>query len=123
MDVVLADREIDVMEVLWERGSATVAEVREQLPDELAYTTVLTVLRTLAEKGYVGYEEEGRAHRYHPLLERDLARSGALRKVMRKMFRGSPELLLTHLVTKRDVPEDAIRRMRELLDTHLQEEE
>ena len=51
-DVVLAEREMDVMAVLWELGSGTVAEVRELLPDELAYTTVLTVLRTLEKKGY-----------------------------------------------------------------------
>ena len=53
MRISFTDRELDVMAVLWERGSATVAEVRERLPDDLAYTTVLTVLRTLEEKGHV----------------------------------------------------------------------
>src|SRR5262245_49833892 len=62
------DRELDVMAVLWERGSGTVAEVRERLPDELAYTTVLTILRILQEKGYVRHEGEGRAHRFYPLV-------------------------------------------------------
>jgi BlaI family transcriptional regulator, penicillinase repressor len=123
MDVVLADREIDVMEVFWALGGATVAEVRERLPDELAYTTVLTVLRTLEEKGYVDHEELGRAHRYHALIEPDAARTGALRKVMRKLFRGSPELLLTHLVAERGVSEQELRRMHELLEARLQEDE
>ena len=58
------DRELDVMAVLWDRGPSTVAEVRENLEDPLAYTTVLTVLRTLETKGYVSHEEEGKAHRY-----------------------------------------------------------
>ena len=58
MRISFTDRELDVMAVLWERGSATVAEVRERIPDELAYTTVLTVLRTLEEKGHVGHRGE-----------------------------------------------------------------
>ena len=53
------DRELDVMAVLWDRGPSTVAEVREHLEDALAYTTVLTVLRTLETKGFVSHEEEG----------------------------------------------------------------
>ena len=63
MDVQFTDREIDVMEVLWERGPSLVAEVRAALRDELAYTTVLTILRTLEAKGYVGRSPEGRGHR------------------------------------------------------------
>ena len=73
------DRELDVMAVLWDRGDATVAEVQERLSDDLAYTTVLTVLRTLEEKGHVGHREEGRAYRYHPLVER--AEAGRARSV------------------------------------------
>ena len=61
-DVMLGDRELDVMGVLWELRSGTVAEVRERLPAELAYTTVLTILRNLEEKGFVSHEVEGRAH-------------------------------------------------------------
>src|SRR3712207_6146058 len=101
MDIVFTDRELDVMGVLWDRGPSTVAEVREALPDDLAYNTVLTVLRILKEKGHVGYEEEGRAHRYHPLVQREEAGESALRRMVRKLFRGSPELLLTQLVADR----------------------
>ncbi len=57
MEIVFTERELDVMAIVWDRGGATVAEVRERLKDELAYTTVLTVLRTLEEKGYVRHEE------------------------------------------------------------------
>ena len=73
MRITFTDRELDVMAVLWSRGSATVAEVRERLPDDLAYTTVLSVLRTLEEKGHVGHRGEGKAHRYFPLVERRVA--------------------------------------------------
>ena len=122
MEIAFTDRELDVMAVLWERGSATVAEVREQLDDVLAYTTVLTMLRILEEKGYVRHEDEGRAHRYFPLVERQAAGQSALRRVVRKLFGGSPELLLTQLVSDRDVTDDDVRRMRELLARHLKQE-
>ena len=122
MEIAFTDRELDVMAVLWERGSATVAEVREQLDDVLAYTTVLTMLRILEEKGYVRHEDEGRAHRFIPLVERQAAGQSALRRVVRKLFGGSPELLLTQLVSDRDVTNDDVRRMRELLARHLKQE-
>jgi predicted transcriptional regulator len=97
--------------------------VREGLSDELAYTTVLTVLRVLEEKGHVGHEEEGRAHRYFPLVERAEAGQSALRRLTRKVFRGSPEMLLTNLVSDRQLSEKDLRRMRELLDRRLEEGE
>src|SRR5712691_127088 len=110
------DRELDVMSVLWDLGDATVAEVREQLADKLAYTTVLTVLRTLEQKGYVEHTGEGRAHRYHPLVQREAAGRNALRRLVDKVFQGSPELLLTHLVSDKNLSDDELRRLRKLLE-------
>lgn len=121
MEILFTDRELDAMAVLWDEGSATVAEVRERIADELAYTTVLTVLRTLEEKGYVAHEEEGRAHRYFPLVERRIAGMSALRRLTCTLFRGSPEALLTHLVSDRKLTEEELRRMRRLLDERLRE--
>lgn len=119
MEVSFTHRELDVMAILWELGTGTVAEVQERLSDKLAYTTVLTVLRTLAEKGHVAHREEGRAHRYYPLVEREEAGASALRRVVRKLFRGSPELLLTQLVEDRGLSEDELQRLRSLLDQRL----
>ena len=113
------DRELDVMGVLWEEGAATVAEVRDALADDLAYTTVLTILRTLEEKGYVAHDEEGRAHRYRPLVERAKAEKSAVSKLVKKLFKGSPELLLTQLVADRKLTEDDLKRMRALIDEQL----
>ena len=123
MEIVLYERELDVMEVLWERGSATVAEVRAALADEMAYTTVLTVLRRLEEKGFVAHDEEGRAHRYRPLVERAQARESALERLTKKLFQGSPELLLTHLVSQKKLSEAELRRLRDLVEGQLPEEE
>ena len=123
MEIQFTDRELDVMDALWDLGSGTVAEVRASLPDELAYTTVLTILRILHDKGYVGYEEEGRAHRYHPLVERQAAGRSALRRLTEKLFKGSPEMLLTHLVSDERLDDAELRRLRSLLDQRLVEEE
>jgi len=119
--VSFTDLELDVMSVLWYLGSATVAEVRERLPDELAYTTVLTVLRTLEQKGHVGHTGEGRAHRYRPLVKRAAAGRTALRRLVDKVFDGSPELLLTQLVSDRNLSDEELRRLRRLVEERLRE--
>lgn len=116
MRVVLTDREAEFMEVLWEHGPSTVAEVRERLDDDLAYTTVLTILRNLESKGYVGPSKDGRAHRYAPLVDRNVARKSALRDLSQKLFKGSPELLLTHLVSSEKLSDAQIARIQQLLD-------
>src|SRR5215217_1278458 len=119
MDISFTDRELDVMAVLWEHGSGTVAEVREGLHDELAYTTVLTILRTLEEKGFVSHIAEGKAHRYLPAVSQDLAGKSALSRVLDKIFAGSPEMLLTHLVSDKHMDDAELRRLRKLLDDRL----
>lgn len=121
MDVAFTDRELDVMGVLWELGSGTVAEVQERLHDPLAYTTVLTVLRVLEEKGHVRHEEEGRAYRYYAVVDREQAGASALRRLVRKVFRGSPEHLLTHLVAERGVTPEQLKRMKSLVEKRIRE--
>jgi predicted transcriptional regulator len=114
-DIYLTDREADVMQVLWEHGPSVVNEVKDRLADELAYTTVLTILRTLEQKGYVKHEEEGRVHRYSACVKQDAARKSALQHLTGKLFQGSSELLFTHLVSDRKLSKDQIQRMRDLL--------
>ncbi len=122
-DVVFTDREVDLMTVLWEHGPSTVADVRGHLHDELAYTTVLTILRTLEEKGYVGHESEGRAYRYHARVERGEARVSAVERITKKLFAGSTETLLTHLVSDQELSDEQLERIRALLDARLGGEE
>ena len=115
MDILLTDREADVMRVLWERGPSVVNEVKEHLADELAYTTVLTILRTLEQKGYVKHEEEGRVHRYFAAVKELAARKSALQHLKGKLFKGSSELLFTHLVSDQKLTQEQIQRMRDML--------
>lgn len=119
MRFAFTERELDVMAVLWEHGPSTVGEVRERLTDDLAYNTVLSMLRILEEKGHVSHTEEGRAHRYSPLVERGEAGSSAIDRLVEKVFGGSSELLLTNLMRDRKLDKAEILRLRRLLNDRL----
>lgn len=119
MRVVLTDREASLMEALWDNGPSTVSDVQAALADELAYTTVLTILRTLEVKGYVGHDNIGRAHRYEALIERDTAQSSALDALSNKLFNGSAELVVTRLVADEKLTAEQVGRIRKLIDERL----
>ncbi len=114
----LTDAELRLMEVVWRLGSATVSDVVEHLPKKvpLAYSTVLTTLRILENKGYLSHDKEGRAYVYRPLIGRDQAREKALTHLLRRFFEGSPELLMLNLVESRKVDPEALRRLRRRID-------
>jgi len=118
----LTNRELDVMSILWRRGSGTVGEVREDLRDDLAYTTVLWVLQTLDEKGFVRHTKEGRAHRYHPAIRPEQAGGSALSQIVDKVFHGSASMLVAQLVRERSVPVQELEQIRKLLDERLRQE-
>lgn len=118
-DGLFTDRELDVMSILWALGSATVADVRERLADELAYTSVLSALQTLEEKGYVRHEAEGRAYRYHPVVGPSEAGSSAIARVLDKIFHGSAESMLAQMVEDRSLTRAELERMRALLDKRM----
>ena len=115
-DPTFTDRELDIMSILWRQGGATVAEVRDLLPDSLAYTSVLSALQTLEEKGYVGHDTEGRAYRYYPMVAVEEAGESALGRVLDKIFHGSAESLLAQLVSDRTIPPEELKRMRQMLE-------
>lgn len=114
-DTLLGERELDVMAVLWEIESGTVAEVRERLDVPLAYTTILTILRNLEAKKFVRHEEEGRAHRYFPRVQQHTAQRNALSRLLSQLFDGSPHALLAQLVDDHHLkPADLQRLAREI---------
>ena len=121
-EFLLGDRELDVMAVLWEVESGTVAEVREKLPADLAYTTVLTILRNLEEKGFVSHTSEGRAHRYHPRLGQQAARRSVLSKLIDKLFHGSPEQLIAQLAEDHELTAKDLQRLRRSIATRARSE-
>jgi BlaI family transcriptional regulator, penicillinase repressor len=120
-EILFTGRELDVMAVLWTHGASTVAEVRARLDVPLAYTTVLTVLRTLEGKGHVSHESDGKAHRYQPRVARDAAGRSALGRIVEKIFGGSRELLLTQLVDGASIDEAELLRLRTVLSERLKD--
>ena len=111
------------MAVLWGLGSGTVQDVWKGLEADLAYSTVLTMLRTLETKGHVRHEKEGKAFRYYPLLKPADVGGRALDRLLNKVYRGSRELLVSGLVADENISIEEIRRIRALLDERLEEME
>jgi predicted transcriptional regulator len=107
--ITLTDSEHRIMEVLWKKGSATVAEVAEALEgkDGSAYTTILTMMGILRHKGYLSCRKDGRAHIFTPKVDRDSAARKAVRQLLTKFFAGSPsELVLSFLREEQLSPEE-----------------
>jgi len=122
MPKTLTDRESDIMQVLWDQGPCRVSDVRRSLKDTLAHNTVLTILGILEEKGFVRRAAGGRGHRYFPLVPEKDARQSAVRHLVRKLFRGSSELLFTHLVSEQRLSAAQVKRLRQLLQDALEED-
>lgn len=120
-EIYFPPRELAVMSVLWRLGSATVAEVRDALGEELAYTSVLSALQTLEEKGYVKHQAKGRAYRYSPAVKAERAGGSALSRIRESIFQGSAERMFAQLVSDRDLSRDELERMRRLLAERLKE--
>jgi predicted transcriptional regulator len=112
----LTEAELRLMDVIWEKGSATVAEVAEALPQDLnlAYNTVLTTLRILEKKGYLKHvkAKEGRAFVYRPVVSRDDASRSALRHLLHRFFGNSAEALVLNLLDDERLSEAELERIR-----------
>src|SRR2546427_6842322 len=121
-DIYFPPRELEVMSVLWRVGSATVSDVRGALDEDLAYTSVLSALRTLEEKGYVRHEAEGRAHRYYPLVKAERAGRNALTRIKEAIFHGSAERMFAQMVSDHRLSREELERMRRVLSDRLRED-
>jgi BlaI family transcriptional regulator, penicillinase repressor len=121
-EIYFTPRELDVMSILWRAGSGTVAEVKEALAEELAYTSVLSALQTLEEKGYVRHESEGRAYRYYATVEPERAGTSALARIREAIFQGSAETMFAQFVSDRKLKREELERMRRMLSARLGDE-
>lgn len=115
----LTDAELRLMDVIWDKGTATVADVAEALPKALglAYNTVLTTLRILEEKGYLRHTkaEDARAFVYSAVVGRDEAGRNAVRYLVSRFFRNSPELLVLNLLEDEKLDVKELQRIRTLI--------
>jgi BlaI family penicillinase repressor len=121
MDVSLGDRELDVMSALWRDGPGTVPEVQGRLPADLAYNTVLTILRNLEQKGLVGHTAEGRFHRYYSIAPEASVRGGLIARFVDKLFSGSAVDLMAHLVDDETLSRVELQSLHKILDERLRE--
>jgi BlaI family transcriptional regulator, penicillinase repressor len=113
---ILTRAELRVMDVLWTMRRATVADVVGALPPPpLAYTTVLTMLRTLEQKDVVSRTPDGRAHVYHPLVERDEAATSAVSDVVRSFFSDSKTALAVRLMEEERPSQDELASIKALI--------
>ena len=113
----LTEAEYRLMQVLWDRAEATVADVVDAIGDPpLAYNTVLTTLRILEHKGYVRHKAVGRAFLYRPIVARDEAQRSVVQHVLSRFFDGSPRELVLNLLETEAVDDSEIERLRELLN-------
>jgi predicted transcriptional regulator len=107
-----------LMQVLWEKGPATVQQVLESLPERapLAYNSVLTTIRILESKGYVRHVKDGRAHVYMPLVERKDATRSEIRRLVSRFFGDSHELLVLNILEDNAIDSSEMKRLREMLE-------
>ncbi|MBV8601521.1 MAG: BlaI/MecI/CopY family transcriptional regulator [Candidatus Eremiobacteraeota bacterium] len=109
----LADSELRLMEILWNRGGSTVAEVLGALPHDthLAFNSVQTTLRILEQKGYVRHTEAGRAFVYHAVVDRAQASRSAVDALLARFFANSPGELALNLVENTKLDPQTRRRL------------
>jgi BlaI family transcriptional regulator, penicillinase repressor len=114
---VLTDAEAQVMSVVWQRHTASVADVVAALKKKRAvnYSTVQTILRILEEKGYVAHEKVARAFVYRPRVDARQARRQALRHLVKRMFDGSPSLLVLNVLEDEQIEAEELSRLKKLI--------
>jgi predicted transcriptional regulator len=117
----LTEGELRLMQVLWDKGPATVSEVVEAVSRNTkgappAYSTILTTLRILERKGYVRHTKEGRAFIYHPVVRRDKATETAVAHLLRRFFDNSAERLVLSLMERKKIDAETIRRLRKQIE-------
>jgi predicted transcriptional regulator len=115
----LGETEMEVLHHVWDLGEATVSDVRDRILDDrdVAYTTVMTVMKKLADKGYLQYHQEGRSYVYAPAREPDDVQHSLLRRLMDKVFQGSPTALVQTLVEREDLSEEDRRQIVSLIES------
>jgi predicted transcriptional regulator len=102
------------MDVLWSRGESTVSEVVDAVSrrEPLAYSTVLTTLRILENKGYLTHKKSGRAFVYTPVVDRSQARRKALKHILLRFFNNSPELLVLNILKEESIDPGELDRIK-----------
>ena len=113
----LTDQELEIMKVVWERPKVTVRDVYEALLErrKVAYTTVMTMMKILEQKGYLNRKQVDRAYVYRPAQPKNRVVGAMVRDFVNRVFNGSAEPLLMHLIEDRRLTADEIAEIRRLI--------
>ena len=119
----LSRRERQIMDLLFQQGAATAAEVRDGIPDAPSYSAVRALLRTLEEKGFVTHREDGPRYVYAPTVARDAARRSALRHLVQTFFDGSATQAMAALLdlSDRTLSREELDRLAHLVEQSKEE--
>jgi predicted transcriptional regulator len=114
----LSRRERQIMEIVYELGRASAADVREKMPDPPSYSAVRAMLRILEDKGHIRHEQDGPRYVFLPTVPREQASENALRRLVRTFFEGSPEGAMAALLDLEGdhLDDEALRRIAKRID-------
>lgn len=114
----LGETEMEVLHHVWDLDEATVADVRERILEDrdIAYTTVMTVLKKLADKGYLTYRKEGRTYVYRAERSPEDVQHSLLQRLLDKVFQGSTPALVQSLVNRENLSETERREIRVIIE-------
>ena len=116
-DIRLGRLELQIMNVVWDKGNATVHDVKDVISRgrKPAYSTILTMMRKLEAKGYLSHDVDDRTYVYRPIISRQTVRQGVIGDLLDRLFEGSPSLLLNSLVEQNRISEEELREIRKLI--------
>lgn len=114
----LGETEMEVLHHVWQLKEATVKDVRARILEtrEVAYTTIMTVMKNLADKGYLKYKKDGVTYVYSPAQKPDSVRFNLVKDLIKKVFQGSPKELVQTLVQNEEMSDEERREIKELID-------
>ena len=112
----LSRRERQILDILYAKGSATVAEVQEAMPDPPSYSAVRALLRILEEKGHARHEAQGTRYLYLPMVPRERARNSALSRIVQTFFDGSAAQAAAALVDSGSLSDEELTRLSSLIE-------
>lgn len=107
------DKELEIMQVVWDLGEATTKQIQEKLPGDRHYNSVLTIIRVLERKGHLIHRVDGKAHIYRARQQPEKSRSRIVAHLIKQVFGGSAASLVLHLVETGDLTEDDLREVRQ----------
>jgi predicted transcriptional regulator len=114
----LGETEMEVLNHVWDMGEATVKQVRKRILEdrEVAYTTIMTVMKNLAEKDLLKYRKDGVTYVYSPAQKPESVRSNLISDLMKKAFKGSPKELVQALVNSDDLTSEDLTEIKSMID-------